>query len=461
MSIVFACMVPHPPVLLPEIGGGREKEISATAEAYEEAVKRIAAFEPETVIITTPHSTIYSDYFHISPGNTADGSLSEFGAGQVQFHETYDTEFVRELIMNTGIEDFMAGTLGARDKALDHGTMVPLYYLRKYYKDYKLVRIGLSGLPLADHYRLGQYIQETAALLKRKTVFMASGDLSHRLKADGPYGFAEDGPKYDKQIMDVMGTGNFLQLFDFSGSLCEKAAECGHRSFTIMAGALDKKKITAERLSYEGTFGVGYGICTFSIDGEDDSRNFRDQYESEKQKHLQEKKAEEDRFVSLARRSLETYVKEGRVIPVPKDLPSQLTEGQAGAFVSIHKDGQLRGCIGTISPVRSCLAEEIIENAVSAAVKDPRFHPVTEGELRSLEYSVDVLGPMEQITSEKELDVKRYGVVVSEGVRRGLLLPDLDGVDTVTQQIDIAKQKAGIEKEEQVTLQRFEVIRHK
>lgn len=135
-------------------------------------------------------------------------------------------------------------------------------------------------------------------------------------------------------------------------------------------------------------------------------------------------------------------------------------EERAGVFVSLKKGGQLRGCIGTISPVRSSIAQEIIENAVSAAAKDPRFQPVEPRELEQLVYSVDVLGEPEKISSKEELDVKRYGVIVTRGYKRGLLLPNLEGVDTVEEQISIARRKTGIREHEEVQMERFEVVRH-
>ena len=133
---------------------------------------------------------------------------------------------------------------------------------------------------------------------------------------------------------------------------------------------------------------------------------------------------------------------------------------RAGAFVSIHEHGELRGCIGTIAPTTDSLAEEIIQNAISASTRDPRFYPIRPEELADLEISVDVLGEPEQISSMAELDVKRYGVIVSHGRKRGLLLPDLEGVDTVEYQVAIARQKAGIREGEPITLERFEVVRH-
>lgn len=169
----------------------------------------------------------------------------------------------------------------------------------------------------------------------------------------------------------------------------------------------------------------------------------------------------EDSFVSLARESLSSYIRYGKRISVPGDLPEDMTGKRAGVFVSLHKDGALRGCIGTIAPTQSCIAEEIIENAISASTRDPRFPEVSEDEIDGLEISVDVLGPMERISDKSELDVKRYGVVVTKGWQRGLLLPNLEGVDSVDYQIGIAKQKAGIDPDDtDVTLERFEVVRH-
>ena len=163
----------------------------------------------------------------------------------------------------------------------------------------------------------------------------------------------------------------------------------------------------------------------------------------------------------LARKTIETYVRTGKKIRIPEGLPEEMYSARAGVFVSLKEEGKLRGCIGTIAPVRGSVAEEIIENAVSAAVRDPRFHAVEPEELERLVYSVDVLGETETIDSPEELDVKRYGVVVSRGRRRGLLLPNLEGVDTVEEQIDIARRKAGIpEDAEDIRLERFEVVRH-
>ena len=403
---------------------------------------------------------MYSDYFHISPGMGASGSFAGFRAPQVRFSEEYDTELVGEICRLADSEDFPAGVMGERGSELDHGTMVPLWFIRGRYKGGKIVRIGLSGLPLIDHYKLGMLIRKAAENTGRRVVMVASGDLSHKLQDYGPYGYVPEGPEYDERIMDVMGRGAFGELFDFDSAFCDKAAECGHRSFVIMAGAFDGTAVKAKRLCHQDVTGVGYGICTFYPEGEDDSRHFLQRRLDAVEEELSAKRAESDEYVRLAREAVEEYVLSRREIEVPEGLSDDMLSKRAGTFVSIHKHGELRGCIGTIAPTRRSVAEEIIGNAASASSRDPRFPPIKPAELPWLDISVDVLGEPESIASMDQLDVKRYGVIVSCGNRRGLLLPDLDGVDTPEQQVDIAMRKGGIRKSEKYRLQRFEVIRH-
>ena len=219
------------------------------------------------MVVLSPHSVMYADYFHISPGTGAEGDFGRFRAPHAKVRVTYDRELVRLICQEADRADVPAGTMGEEDRQLDHGTMIPLWFLNQYDRNYQVVRIGLSGLPFSAHYRLGQCIQRAAERSEKRIAVIASGDLSHRLTKDGPYGFQEEGPAYDRRIMDVMGSGEFGGLFDFSEEFCEKAAECGHRSFVIMAGALDSLAVKAERLSHEGPFGVGYGMCIYEAGG--------------------------------------------------------------------------------------------------------------------------------------------------------------------------------------------------
>ena len=463
MSILSAAVVPHPPIILPEIGGGEEKKISATSAAYKEISRRIVELAPETIIITSPHSIMYADYFHISPGETAEGNMAQFRAPQVSLKINYDVELAQKIGAAAMEADVPAGHLGERSAALDHGTMIPLRFLQQAGLDFekvKFLRIGLSGLSAAIHYRFGQIISKTAEELGRRAVFVASGDLSHKLKAEGPYGFVAEGPQFDEQVMKNLSDADFLKLLTMDAKMCNRAAECGLRSFWIMAGALDEKKLSTEKLSYEGTFGVGYGTVYFEVGEKDSSINFFDRLKEFNRQESERRKASEDDFVKLARLSLETFVKTHQAAELPENLPEEMTSRRAGAFVSLHKNGELRGCIGTIMPTTANIAKEILQNAISACSRDPRFSPVEVSELDEIEYSVDVLSEPERIFSVKDLDTKKYGVIVESNGRRGLLLPDLEGVDTVEKQISIARQKGNIGENEKVQLWRFEVIRH-
>ena len=435
MPIKAAFIVPHPPLIVAEVGRGEEAQVNKTIESYRRVAEYIAEIKPDTIIISSPHSVMYHDYFHISPGDEVFGSFADFRAPEVSFHEQYDTELVSLIEKNAVLSGIPAGTKGERDKSLDHGTMVPLYFIRQKYSCGKIIRIGISGLSQQTHFELGKVIRHAADELDRSVVYVASGDLSHKLQHYGPYGFAAEGPVYDERIVDICSRGALDELLDIDDELCSRAAECGQRSFVIMAGALNGTEIQAEMLSHEDVTGVGYGVFAFF--------------------------PVNDPYVKLAKQTIEEYVCTGKKTKVTPDIPKELLKNKAGAFVSIHKNGDLRGCIGTILSTQKNLAEEIISNAISAASRDPRFPPITEDELSELEINVDVLGEPEEISLPDELDVKRYGVIVTSGYKRGLLLPDLEGVDTVDMQIRIAMMKAGIREGSEVTLHRFEVVRHK
>ena len=455
-------IVPHPPLIIPAVGNGQELMIQKTVDAYEKVGRDIAAIEPETIIIISPHSIMYGDYIHISPGKRARGDFGLYGAPHVGMQKTYDTDFVQELTRRSAETNIPAGTLGERNKALDHGVMIPLYFVDRYIdNDYDIVRIAISGLSPLTQYRFGELITETANVLDRDIVIIASGDLSHKLIDTGPYGYVEEGPQFDKEVTEAMATGDFMRFLTFDERFTDAAAECGLRAFIQMAGALDGKAVQSDLLSYEGPFGVGYAVATFEIIGDDPTRKFGDQYEELQKAQLTDTRRSEDPYVRLARETLETFIKTRRQIPVPSELPSEMVEKKAGVFVSLKKHGQLRGCIGTIAPTTASIAEEIIRNAIAAGVEDPRFNQVSEEELNKLVYSVDILQEPEPIKSIEELDVKKYGVIVSRGTRRGLLLPNLEGVDTPEEQVEIALQKAHISPHEIYEMERFEVVRHK
>ena len=460
MSIVGAVIVPHPPVALPEVGRGRETEIAKTAASFRTAAERLAVWAPETLIFFSPHTVAYQDYFHISPGKKVAGDFTQFGTPSLRLEAEYDTELVDRICANTRENMIAAGTFGEQDPALDHGVTVPLYFFREKLPDCRIVRIGLSGMTALDHYRMGQCVARAAEDLGRRVAIVASGDLSHKLKEDGPYGFAPQGPVFDAQITKAMAEGDFLSFLTVDEEFAMEAAQCGLGSFQMMAGALDGRAVEPEFLSYEGPMGVGYAMALFTAGAEDPARRMDEVYLDHMYKAGAERRAAEDAYVRLARLALETYVNTGSRAELPDDLPAEMTGGRAGVFVSLHQGPRLRGCIGTVYPVTRSLAEEILRNAVAAGNEDNRFPPVRKEELVTLTYSVDVLGVSETIYDKADLDPKRYGVVVTSGRRRGLLLPNLEGVETVDQQLEIACQKAGIDSNASYNMERFEVVHH-
>ncbi|MDD3171384.1 MAG: AmmeMemoRadiSam system protein A, partial [Bacilli bacterium] len=354
-----------------------------------------------------------------------------------------------------------AGTLGEKSGELDHGTMIPLYFINKYLKNFKVLRISLSGLSPTTHYQLGKCLAQAITEVDERVVIISSGDLSHKLRREGPYGFAKEGPIFDKEITEAMASGDFLKFLCFNEDFCTRAAECGLRSFIIMAGALDGKAVKADLLSYEGPYGVGYAVATYDIIGDDSNRHFDRIFLEEEEKRLIDIRNREDPYVSLARQSLEYYINNKKILKCPSNLIDDMIKKKAGVFVSIKKEGNLRGCVGTISPTRANIALEIIANAISAGINDYRFETVTKEELGKLVYSVDVLGKMELVNSLKELNVKRYGIIVRSQGRSGLLLPNLEGIDSIDDQVRIALQKARIHEDEKYQIERFEVIRHR
>jgi AmmeMemoRadiSam system protein A/AmmeMemoRadiSam system protein B len=434
--MLSAYIMPHAPIARPEVGKGREKEIQATLDSYRKASKMIADDAPETIVVISPHSIVYSDAFYIAAGNRWKGDLAQFGAPDVALDYENDTELAKEVIQlckEKGIPTVYDERGSVRP---DHGSVVPLAFINEVYKNFKILRISPSFLSDATLVEMGSIIERAAAHLGRKITFLASGDLSHRLKEDGPYGFAKEGPVFDKKVTEAMKECDFKAFQSFDAGFLECAAECGLPGFIMMSGALENYKVESEFLSYEGPFGVGYAVCAFKI---------------------------HDHYIRLAKKSLEYYIKNGKKLVLSTEekleLPDAMNNSKAGCFVSLKKHGDLRGCIGTIYPTQSSIAEEIINMAIQAGTRDPRFYPVKESELADLVYDVDVLYTPEPATKE-QLDVKKYGVIVSTNMKRGLLLPNLEGVDTVDYQLAIACQKAGIRSGEDYEIERFLVERH-
>ena len=447
-NILGAYLTPHPPIIIEEIGRGEEKKSQDTIDAMKEIAKDIEKKSPSTIVLITPHGLLFRDAIAISGHGELKGSFKKFGFGNIKYSFKNNIELVNIILGKSTIEDIATVKIDRNsprmynvEDELDHGALVPLHFIDKEYKDFKLVHITYGLLPPKDLYKFGQLIKDALIDLDEKAVIIASGDLSHKLSNDGPYRYSPHGKVFDEKIIDLIKKGDLKDIVKFDLNLAEKAGECGLRSLMVMAGTLDGYSIDRKVLSYEGPFGVGYGTAILDVvDVKED---------------LTEIKDEESQYVKLARKSLEHFIKTGEYLEIEEE-----SDIRKGVFVTLKKDGMLRGCIGTTEATKRSVEMEIIQNAVSAGTEDPRFPRVKERELEELTYSVDLLSESEPVKNIEELDVKKYGIIVSKGFRRGLLLPNLEGVDTVRHQIQIALSKAGIRQDESYDIERFKVTRY-
>ncbi len=443
-GIIFGCIVPHPPMLIPDVGRGHEDAIIATTRAMESLAGDLAGSHPQTIIVISPHGASHREVMGILTAGSSAGHMRNWGAPGPNISFDNDMEFVSALREEARASSIPLVSIGDSGYDLDHGVMVPMHFLREGVKGVPLVPLTFSNLPLAAHFAFGQAIRRAAEKVGKRTAVIASGDLSHRLLPESPAGFDPEGKVFDERLVDAVGRLDPEAVLGLDPRLIERAGECGLRPIVILLGALEGLEAHSRVLSYEGPFGVGYIVASLPVAAVSTPGV------GGVQKHP---------IVRLARDAVELFVREGRTPPTPPLAPEM--EVQAGVFVSIHTHGRLRGCIGTFEPVQENVAREVIANAVSSATQDPRFEPIAPSELADLKYSVDVLTPPLTVDGPEGLDPKRHGVIVECGTRRGLLLPDLEGVDTVEQQILICRQKAGIMPDEPVTLQCFEVHRYR
>lgn len=466
MSLNGYYLLPHPPIIIPEVGKGEEEKIRDTRKSFYEIGKEVAEKTPDTIVVVTPHGTMFQDAIALSYENEIYGDLDSFGVNGVSMKLIVNKELtskIYELAYEKGISAVMVtNSLLSRyntSVALDHGAMVPLYFISKFYCKYKIVHITYAPLSDIDLYKFGMCVSRAAEELKVNTVFIASGDLSHKLKDEGPYGYSPFGEKFDKEFLTHLKEGNVEKVFSMDKELICNAGECGRRSTAVLLGALDGKKFNGDLLSYEGTFGVGYGVMRFNVESNDSSKV--ENLESLRLEAYEKRVRSGDPYVKLARESLTTYLNTGKIMKtIPDYVTDDIKNSHRGVFVSLKKHGDLRGCIGTIFPATDSIAEEIIRNAIEAGINDPRFNEVKKEELMDISFSVDVLTEPEPC-SKDELNPKEYGIIVKSRGKTGLLLPDLEGVDTIDEQVSIALEKAGIRPYDEYSTERFRVIRHK
>lgn len=442
--------------MVPEVGREAVAEVRGSIDAMREFTERIIACGAETVVMISPHAPLEARAFVAYQDAQLSGDFANFRAPDTKVEAPLDEELLTEIAR--AASEHAYEVLGIKGSYLDHGTAVPLYFLLRNGWRGSLVALGYSFLSNEDHLRFGACIRQAAERTERAVALVASGDLSHRLKLGAPAGYNPDAHLFDEEVVASLRGCEPARIIDIDQDLRKMAGECGYRSMLVALGATRDVTPDCEVLNYEAPFGVGYMVAQLAREQETTSEKSEATATAQLEKTDTASTVEE--LPRLARTAVETFVREGRIIETPTTASGLLRE-RAACFVSIKTDeGDLRGCIGTIEPLKETLAEELIANAVSAATRDPRFPAVAPAELAHLRYSVDVLSEPEPARFE-ELDPAIYGVIVEDqaGLHRGLLLPDIAGIETAAQQVEIAMRKAGIVPGTTLKLSRFRVER--
>lgn len=457
-SMVFAGIAPHPPIMVPEVGHQAVAEVRDSIAAMALLSERLIKSGAETVVLISPHAPLDPVAFVAYQGPHLYGDFANFRAPKTTVEALLDEELLAEIIAEARQHQYEVCRI--RGQRMDHGTTVPLYFLQQNGWHGRLVALGYSFLSNDAHLGFGACVRRAIDSIGRPVALIASGDLSHRLKPEAPAGYNPRAHLFDEEVVASLQANSPQRIIDVDHELRKLAGECGYRSLLVALGATRDSPASCEVLSYEAPFGVGYLVAQLvsvphaakdaeRTEAADDSCQTSNQTEDLA-----------NALPALARKAVETFVLTNSQLSL-RDSPVGILAERAACFVSIKTDdGDLRGCIGTIEPVRTTLLQELILNAIHAASRDPRFPPVSASELRQLHYSVDVLSAPEPATFA-ELDPKDYGVIVEDegGIRRGLLLPDIAGVDTAAKQVEIAARKAGIPNGAPVRLSRFRVRR--
>jgi len=259
-SIVFAGIVPHPPLLVPEVGGARVAKVAGSQGALREFSNRLVKTNPDTVVLISPHSPLDARVFTARASVELAGDFREFYAPEVRLAFQNDLELLRAIKAASSEEGVELREI-ERDCPLDHGALVPLYYLKEAGWSGPLIVFGFTLQSNEKHLAFGRAISRAAEKLGRRVAVVASGDLSHRLIVGGPYEFEPTAHLFDELIVESITTGDADKALSVDPDLCERAGECGYRSIVIALGSVDKDPRDHQVLSYEGPFGVGYMVA--------------------------------------------------------------------------------------------------------------------------------------------------------------------------------------------------------
>ncbi len=444
MNIAIVALMPHPPILVPAVGRERLTDVNASLAAMREISREILATQPETIVLISPHSPRSPFAFGVWDCEELRGTFAPFNAPDEGVVLPVDSQFVQALAKagpRAGVQ-----ISGIPAGPLYHGAAVPLWFLMEAGWRGPTVVIALNSPGAGGIHGIGHAIAMAADHLRKKIAIVASGDMSHRLIPGAPAGYEPTAKDFDARFIDLLRAKAYRDIERIPPGLQARAAEDVVDSTAVALSATGWKSDGGRVLSYEGPFGVGYGVAVLYAAKDDRSNEFT---------------TGED-LPRLARRAVDSAL--ASLDDEPPRAVGDYLQQKAGVFVTIKTSGgKLRGCIGTLEiPQTPNIIEETWRNARSAAFADPRFPRITGVEMHNLRIEVSVLHSFEALTSPSELAPARYGVIVrtADG-RRATLLPALAGIDTPEQQFRLVCEKGGINPTETVTLVRYSVDKFK
>jgi len=420
-----------------------------------EVARRMVRAKPEVVVLISPHAPRRGEAFTLRSGTRIRGSLAAFGAPYLAVDLPAAGSLARCIEQAATCRGVVMEWLEAAP--LDHGAVVPLWHLAHAGWNGPTVVVGLNDPGSTDRAEMGAAIAEAARRGGSSIAVIASGDMSHRLQPGAPSGFHPRAVEFDHALIDCLEAGDLNGLCDLDPVLQDLAGEDAVDSTLVAASAVGWDARGHEVLSYQGPFGVGYGVAILYGDPEPVERG----RESANVAHpsTESRDGAGEPLPGIARRSVEAALR--GVGGIPEFEASGIMAERRAVFVTLRDaDGELRGCVGDLKPRYVNTAVETWNLARDAAFGDSRFRPVTADLLPRLRFEVSVLGALEEVDSPLALDARRYGVVLetADG-RRGALLPDIEGIDSVAEQMSLVRRKGGIGASESVRLWRFTVTK--
>jgi AmmeMemoRadiSam system protein A len=441
--VTLAVLMPHAPILVPSVGKDRLPEVDSSVRAMREISREVVRTEPATIVLISPHTPRQPMAFPAWAQERVRGTFAPFGAPGEVVDLPVDAEFLQKL---SAIAPRSGATVqGMHGDALDHGALVPLWFLHEAGWRGPVVILGLNWPGAGGLRALGQAIAATAKETGRKIAIVASGDMSHRLIPGAPAGYEPSAKQFDQTFVETLRRRAYRDVDRIDPGLQNRAAEDVVDSTVVALSAVDWASDGGRVLSYEGPFGVGYTVAILYSADADCS-------------HMPSDAADLPR---IARRSVDSAFHQGVAVP-PAPVSDYLRQ-KAGVFVTIRtRGGALRGCVGTLHPPASPnIVEETWRNAQLAAFRDARFRPVDAMELHNLRFGISVLHSFEEVSSPSELDPARFGVIVkaADG-RQATLLPGIAGIDTRERQMAAVCEKAGIDPAGSLFIVRYQVDKY-